>query len=86
MFESRCGVCCDSCERRDKVACKGCLNMKGPFWGGVCEVKVCCEEKKMEHCGVCPEFPCKMLSSMGVEQGFDPTLRIEQCRQWAQGQ
>ncbi len=30
MFESRCGVCCESCERREKVHCKGCINMEKP--------------------------------------------------------
>ncbi|MBU3227343.1 hypothetical protein [Clostridium algidicarnis] len=28
MFESRCGVCCNSCERKEKVNCKGCPNMR----------------------------------------------------------
>ena len=53
MFESRCGVCCESCERREKVHCKGCINMEKTFWGGVCEVKVCCEGKELNHCGEC---------------------------------
>ena len=59
MFESRCGVCCDSCERREKVHCKGCINMEKTFWGGVCEVKVCCEGKELNHCGECPDFPVR---------------------------
>ena len=25
MFESRCGVRCNICERKEKVNCKGCL-------------------------------------------------------------
>lgn len=83
MHESRCGVCCDSCERKEQVNCKGCLNMAGPFWGGKCEVKSCCEAKEHDHCGECSEFPCSVLSNMGVEQGFDPTIKIEQCRKWA---
>lgn len=84
MYESRCGVCCDSCERKEAVHCSGCLNMEKPFWGGLCGVKACCEEKKLNHCGECTEFPCEMLSLMGVDQGFDPTIKIEQCRKWAE--
>ena len=53
MYESRCGVCCDSCERKEAVHCSGCLNMEKPFWGGLCGVKACCEEKKLNHCGEC---------------------------------
>lgn len=82
MFQSRCGVCCDLCERKDAVSCKGCINMDGPFWGGVCEVKSCCESKGLNHCGECGDFPCNVLSNMGVEEGYDPAVKIEQCRQW----
>lgn len=84
MFESRCGVCCNSCDRKEQVNCKGCLEMKLPFWGGECKVKACCEEKTLDHCGVCPEFPCEMLSTMGVDQGFDPEPKLRQCRSWAE--
>lgn len=83
MFESRCGVCCDSCERKESVNCRGCLNMEKPFWGGECSVKTCCEGKKLNHCGECPEFPCEMLATMGVSEGFDPTPKLEKCREWA---
>lgn len=84
MYQSRCGVCCDECTRKEKVNCKGCINMKGPFWGGTCEVKSCCEAKNLNHCGECESFPCHMLSTMGVEAGYDPEPRIEQCRKWAE--
>jgi len=83
MFESRCGVRCDICERKEQVACKGCLEMKKPFWGGECKVKVCCESKKLNHCGECEEFPCERLSNMGKDKGFDPFIKIEQCKKWA---
>ena len=49
MFESRCGVCCNSCERREKVNCNGCVNMEKPFWGGECGVKKCCEERELNQ-------------------------------------
>lgn len=83
MYQSRCGVCCDLCERKETVKCTGCINMKGPFWGGVCQVKSCCETKGHNHCGLCEAFPCENLLSMGVEEGFDPKPKIEQCRKWA---
>lgn len=83
MFESRCGVCCESCERKEKVNCKGCINMDKPFWGGECIIKSCCEAKNISHCGVCNEFPCLIAQNFGKEEGFDPSLRIEQCKKWA---
>jgi hypothetical protein len=64
--------------------CKGCIAITKPFWGDACPVKVCCEEKKQEHCGLCPDFPCDLLVqfSYDKEQG-DNGKRIEQCRVWA---
>ncbi len=84
MFESRCGVRCNSCERKEQVNCTGCINMNMPFWGGECKVKTCCENKKINHCGECGVFPCDMLSNMGKDQGFDPLPKIERCRKWAE--
>lgn len=83
MYQSRCGVCCVECERKEKVGCRGCIRMERPFWGGVCGVKKCCEDRKLNHCGECGDFPCQMLSEMGVSEGFDPAPKIEQCRRWA---
>jgi hypothetical protein len=56
--------------------------MKAPFWGGVCGVKSCCEGKEKNHCGECEIFPCDMLSNMGKDQGYDPSIKIEQCKKW----
>lgn len=83
MYESRCGVACDECGRKEQVGCKGCIHMDAPFWGGVCQVKSCCEDRKLNHCGECEEFPCGMLCNMGKDQGFDPAPKIARCREWA---
>lgn len=83
MYESRCGVRCDSCGRKGEVNCTGCINMKTTFWGGTCTVKSCCESRSLNHCGECPDFPCAMCASMGEEMGFDPKPRLEALRQWA---
>ncbi|ENY8963806.1 DUF3795 domain-containing protein [Clostridioides difficile] len=82
MFESRCGVCCDSCTKKEQVNCTGCPTMEKPFWGGECKVKTCCESKELNHCGECDTFPCDMLLNKGKDQGFDPIVNIEQCRKW----
>ena len=83
MFESRCGVACGNCGRKAEVGCTGCLTMEKPFWGGDCGVKTCCEEKGYNHCGECELFPCEMAATMGVEFGFDPKPRLDNCRNWA---
>jgi hypothetical protein len=43
--------------------CKGCWNITDDcFWkcgGGSCNLRICCEEKQINHCGECHDFPCK---------------------------
>ncbi len=80
--ESRCGILCNECEGRDEANCKGCTLMEMPFWGAPCQIKSCCEDKKLNHCGECDDFPCHIQMTMGVEEGFDPRPRIEQCYVW----
>lgn len=82
MIESRCGIKCSECEFREKMGCKGCINIEQPFWGS-CQIKKSCEEKKHENCGQCEQFPCKSLIDYAYdeEQG-DNGKRIEQCKKW----
>jgi len=70
-------------KNQEEVNCTGCVSMSAPFWGGICEVKSCVELKQLNHCGECEIFPCEMMSTMGTDQGFDPTPRIENCKKWA---
>lgn len=83
MVESRCGILCSECEYKEKMGCKGCISIEKPFWGETCPVKSCCEEKDILHCGMCSEFPCKLLNQYAydAEQG-DDGKRIVQCRCW----
>ena len=37
----------------------GCRSSEGPHFCGGCTMRSCCEEKKLNHCGECPAFPCK---------------------------
>ena len=42
--------------------CKGCWNITDDcFWKCGCgniDFRICCEEKKINHCGECADFPC----------------------------
>lgn len=83
MIESRCGILCGECEYRQQVGCSGCVSISKPFWGESCKVKSCCEEKHLNHCGECEDFPCSLLNEFAYdqEQG-DDGKRIAQCRKW----
>jgi hypothetical protein len=85
MIESRCGVECskNNCKEKYGVDCPGCVNLIEPFWG-VCRVKKCCEEKMLENCGYCSEFPCELLNSFAYdkENGEGDGSRLKQCERW----
>lgn len=85
MAQSRCGLLCNECEYREQMNCAGCIAIIKPFWGDECPIKLCCEGKELEHCGLCANIPCELLSqfSFDKEQG-DDGKRIEQCYLWAQ--
>ena len=42
--------------------CKGCWDIADDcFWkciGGNCGLRACCEERQIDHCGECGDFPC----------------------------
>jgi len=62
-----CGICCGACKFLDAM-CKGCSAEKGKvFWTkaeeipwDTCPIWECCvEQKRLEHCGLCSDFPCR---------------------------
>lgn len=62
-----CGIYCGNCDFLGKQ-CRGCGVEKGkPFWTteihvDVCPLHSCCfNQKKMEHCGLCSDFPCAIF-------------------------
>lgn len=82
-MESRCGLLCRKCDLLKAEKCKSCANIDNPFWG-VCPVKKCCEEKKLEHCGECIEFPCARLEEFAYdEKEGDCGVRLYQCKIWS---
>ena len=58
-----CGLWCGCCGHLG-VDCRGCMKQKGhPFWSkpeddGCGIYKCCIVDRKLEHCGVCADFPC----------------------------
>jgi hypothetical protein len=66
---SPCGIYCGECKYY-KETCGGCGRVKGkPFWGE-CRFYSCVREKKVEHCGLCQDFPCDyFLSTYDPNEG-----------------
>ena len=71
-----CGLYCGTCPELDK-ACKGkpCVDHNGGMFWGKCDLYECCvKKKKLEHCGLCEEFPCKLFINHN-----DPSLSKEEA-------
>jgi hypothetical protein len=76
-----CGIYCGDCQFLGKT-CKGCAKVLGkPFWtsempSGACPLYDCCViRKKLEHCGLCDDFPCKTFLDLR-----DPNMSDEEFR------
>ncbi len=84
MIESRCGLICSECPDREDYGCEGCISSPVGYWGTPCEIKECCEVKKITHCGQCADFPCEMLKGVSFDADTgDDGERIMVCKLWA---
>jgi len=69
--QSRCGLCCDTCEYKVSAGCKGCIASAGfPFWGE-CNAAKCCMKKGHAHCGECKNLPSLISADMRT---YDATM------------
>lgn len=85
IIDTRCGLHCLECSFKETYGCSGCIETGGHPFHGECPVAVCCQEKRLMHCGECPDLPCDLLVqySCDPEHGDTPPgARIEQCRRW----
>lgn len=85
MQRSRCGLDCENCPSYTAGDCVGCIELEEGNWAGNCEIKKCCEEKQLEHCGVCPGFPCDLLrnTSFDPDEGDDGE-RLVTLKEWSE--
>ena len=72
-----CGDFCGKCPnyRHD---CQGCVPREHPE----CHFARCCQEKTIEHCGYCEDFPCEKLSAFVPDDrpGYPPGYHIMNLR------
>ena len=78
-FAPVCGIYCGECPFLGSQ-CSGCGAVKGkPFWteelpDKICPFYDCCRNrKKLQHCGLCPEFPCRLFYDLK-----DPNMTEEE--------
>ncbi len=85
MHNSRCGLDCDTCVNREECGCAGCLELEEGNWAGDCDIKKCCEDKLLEHCGLCPAFPCDLLRNTAFDpEDGDDGERLVTLKRWSE--
>jgi hypothetical protein len=60
-----CGRNCELCDAYQDSLCCGCGYQLGQTCRGECAIFQCCVgEQGLEHCGLCPDFPCHLFMSL----------------------
>lgn len=64
---SYCGIYCGACPGFHKGRCKGCRtavrkssHKRSCGYG----MRICCEEKEIDYCGQCEEYPCSKINRL----------------------
>jgi general stress protein 26 len=68
-IQSRCGLLCNYCSFKESHNCRGCITTKGNPFYGECPIAVCCQERELEHCGLCDQMPCAKLKEYSCGEG-----------------
>jgi hypothetical protein len=59
-----CGRYCGTCTAYEDGSCCGCGYQLGQTCRGECPLFQCCIiDRGLEHCGLCPDFPCQVFVS-----------------------
>lgn len=83
IFDTYCGLCCETCNHKEEFHCGGCIATEGNPFHGNCQVAECAKSKHIRFCGECEGFPCDLLISFSndEEHGDMPKgSRIERCK------
>jgi hypothetical protein len=57
-----CGAYCDDCpsyQSKGEPTCTGCKENRGNPWWGECRLFRCTQQRGVDHCGLCNDFPCE---------------------------
>ncbi len=82
-----CGAYCGTCAWKEKANCSSCQDYKGKMFWGTCQVAVCCTDKGLLHCGLCPDVPCTVLQeAFDHPEHGDNGERLANLKAWTKGE
>lgn len=59
----------------EEIACEGCLSERPFAFCLTCPIKSCTENKGIEGCHQCADFPCRFIEDFPIEVGKRVILR-----------
>ena len=59
----------------EDLVCDGCLSQRVWKYCQACPIKSCCQDKKIEGCHQCAEFPCQFIDVFPIPVGKKVILR-----------
>jgi hypothetical protein len=74
----------------DQVRCKGCLSDDRFLYCDACPIRDCCDDKGIEGCHQCDDWPCKYIESFAYPVGKKvmmraiPTWREHGTEKWVE--
>lgn len=76
-FAAACGEYCRSCGPVSAGTCRGCAYQLGMTPAGEeCRIYVCAvAQRGLEHCGLCPDFPCPLFRSSASPEIVERRIR-----------
>lgn len=69
-----------------QIKCGGCRGPRDEHWSGDCKILACCsDERRLESCHLCHEFPCAKLTdwAAGDERYTEALERLRGMRRSA---
>jgi hypothetical protein len=60
--------------------CHGCRGDRSVQWSGDCKIRKCCtDERQLQSCSACPDFPCAALNAW-AQNGAHHAKALERLR------
>lgn len=79
----KCGFFCKSCPTFANGSCQGCRNAHKR---GDCFTFDCVDERRVEYCGLCRDFPCDALFSREKATVLDHKWLLWKRREHSEGE
>ena len=58
----------------EDMECHGCKSGKISMFCRTCKIKMCAEERELQFCSECNDFPCPMISDFHRREAPNPTI------------